>query len=278
MYCRYCGQELPSSAKFCTSCGAAQNGGPGEPPKKSKAPVVIICVLAILVAALIAVVSVILIGVSKKPAPAGDPGKNIRAAVPTVTTAPTSFPAPTLPWDGWYEEDGNLYYYEDGTPLTGLQAFDDGLFYFYEDGVMAANTTVDLEDVSLEFNADGLLVAYTIPVISGEWSSERFSFGNGGKATILELDTDVVCCRSMSLYLEASGLYGANVSGTWKVHIRSHGTWEYVQDISFTQPDGSFTIRFDTPKDFDAITLYPTVQGNATYNVYYSLYDVYCRL
>lgn len=273
MYCRYCGKELPDKAQFCMNCGAAQGGQRTEAsPKKSKTPIVIICVLAVLVVAMIAVVLAVLASGGEK-----SQQEDFRMTEPAVVTVPTQTPAPSLPRDGWYQEDGKKYYYDDGVLLTGLQELDHDLYYFYEDGTLAVNTTIDFGDNSLEFDGKGRMVGVTFATIPNTWSSESFSFGNGGQAAILELETEVEKCRSMTLYLEASGLYGANVSGKWKLHIRSHGTWEYVQDIHFTQPDGSFTIRFDTPKDFDAITVYPTVQGNATYNIYYNIYDVYCR-
>lgn len=278
MYCRYCGTSLPDNAKFCTNCGAAQDGGTGETHfKKSKVPIVILIALAVLVVALVAVVLAILAGIGNAPAQQDDPARSLPTDAPAITTISTSAPAPTLPQDGWYTSDGNRYYYHDGTALTGLQDLDGTVYYFYEDGTLATDTTIDFEEGSLEFDSQGRLAGYTLATVSGAWSSESFRFGHSGKATILELDTQVEDCRSMTLYLEASGLRGAKVNGQWKLHIRSHGTWEYVQDISFTQPDGSYSIRFSTPKDFDAITVYPTVQGNASYNVYYGLFDLYCR-
>lgn len=273
MYCRYCGKELPDKANFCVNCGAPQSGqSEGASPKKSKTPIIIISILVVLAVALVAVVLAVISGSAKE---SGQ--ENLRISEPAVVTVPTQTTVPTLPKDGWYQEGGQTYYYDDGAPLTGLQELDNDLYYFYEDGTLAVNTTIDFGDGSLEFDAKGRMVGITLATLSNTWASESFPFGNGGQAAILELEMEVEDCRSMTLYLEASGLYGANVSGKWKLHIRSHGTWEYVQDIPFTQPDGSFTIRFDTPKDFDAITVYPTVQGNATYNVFFDIYDIYCR-
>lgn len=117
----------------------------------------------------------------------------------------------------------------------------------------------------------------TYDTISGQWSEENYHFGNGGSAAVLEFDSEVEDCRSLTFYLKASGNYGTHFNGTWKVYVKSHGKWEHAADLDFQEPDGSFTITFDTPTDFTAITAYPTKQGNASYNVGFGIFDVYCR-
>lgn len=110
--------------------------------------------------------------------------------------------------------------------------------------------------------------------ITGSWSDESYYFGNGGQAAIFELSSAVENCHSMTFYLRASGLHNTHFNGKWKLLVRSHGTWEHVQDLDFQEPDGFFTVTFDEATDFDAITAYPTILGNASYNVYFEVSDV----
>lgn len=122
--------------------------------------------------------------------------------------------------------------------------------------------------------AEGITAILPDTTLAGNWSDESYYFGNGGRAAIFELSSPVENCHSMTFYLSASGLHNTHFNGKWKLLVRSHGDWEYVQDLDFQEPDGYFTITFDKAMDFDAITAYPTILGNATYNVYFEVSDV----
>lgn len=117
----------------------------------------------------------------------------------------------------------------------------------------------------------------TYATIASEWSDESYHHGNGGNAAILEFPSGVEDCRSLTFYLQVSGNYGTHFNGDWKVFVRSHGKWKHAADLDFQEPDGYFAITFDVPTDFDAMTAYPTIQGNASYNIYFRISDVYCR-
>lgn len=117
----------------------------------------------------------------------------------------------------------------------------------------------------------------TYDFLDAKWSDDSYHYGNGGRSAILEFTSTVKNCRSFTFYLEVEGNYGAHFNGTWKIFIRSHGKWEHVTDINFQEPDGYFDITLSSYKDFDAITAYPTIQGNASYSVYFNIYDVHCR-
>lgn len=117
----------------------------------------------------------------------------------------------------------------------------------------------------------------TYEYLDCQWADESYHFGNGGQAAILEFTSTVKNCRSFTFYLEVEGNYGAHFNGTWKIFVRSHGKWVHVSDINFQEPDGYFDITLDSSRDFDAITAYPTIQGNASYSVYFNIYDVHCR-
>ena len=80
----------------------------------------------------------------------------------------------------------------------------------------------------------------------------------------------------MSFYLEANGKRGAKVNGKWKIYVRNNGKWNFLQEINYTEPSGSFDFEFDEPVSFDAITAYPTVQGNASYTSFFYPQNVDC--
>ncbi len=54
----------------------------------------------------------------------------------TESTSEPTVP-PTAPPDGWVELDGEKYYYQNGTALTGWLQLADGLYYLRSDGTMA---------------------------------------------------------------------------------------------------------------------------------------------
>ena len=267
MYCQHCGREIPNQSRFCSYCGAAQTGqGTQMKPGNSKALIVGIGVIAV------AVVALVIVCLFLK----DTPNRSASTAAPTtVSTEPIA--AATPPQQGWVQEDGKTYYMKDGTPLTGFQEIGNDYYYFYEDGTMAVNTRVEYGDDTLELDGDGHLAGVIFATVANDWSDESYYFGNGGSAAVIEFASTVEGCRSLTFYLKASGNYGSHCNGSWKIFIKTHGKWEHVKDIDFQEPEGYFAIRFDTPTDFDAITAYPTIQGNASYSVYFDVYDVYCR-
>lgn len=113
--------------------------------------------------------------------------------------------------------------------------------------------------------------------IASQWSEKSYHHGNGGNAAILEFPSGVENCRSLTFYLQVSGNYGTHFNGKWKVFVRSNGKWKHAATLDFQEPDGSFAITFDTPTDFDAMTAYPLIQGNASYSVYFDISEVFCR-
>lgn len=213
MYCQHCGREIPNQSRFCSYCGAAQNGTDGQTESGNH--------LGLIVFIGILAVAVMLFVVWNE-------AKNTQTPIHTDVTRPSSS--------------------------------------------ASAQITANQSQKSLS-QKDGK----TYDTIAGEWSEESYYFGNGGSAAIMEFSSEVEDCRSLTFYLKASGNYGAHFNGTWKVFVKSHGQWEHAADLDFLEPDGSFTITFDDPTDFTAITAYPTIQGNASYSVLYGVYDVYCR-
>lgn len=277
MYCHHCGKELPDQVRFCPNCGAPQSGQTAQmKPGNSKGLILGVgfMILALIVLAIVCLA--LLIG-RNTPANRMPEEAAIAAAATTVVTVPEPTAEATLPQQGWYQEDGKTYYMKDGAPLTGFQEIRDDYYYFYEDGVMAVNTRVEYGDDTLELDSNGHLAGVVFAYLSNDWADESYHFGNGGSAAVIEFDSTVEDCRSLTFYLRASGNYGSHCNGSWKVLIKSHGKWEHVKDISYQEPEGYFTIKFDTPTSFDAMTAYPTVQGNASYGVFFDVYDVYCR-
>ncbi len=202
-------------------------------------------------------------------------------AAPTEKVTYTEPPAPTETealTDGWHTINGKRYYIQDGEKYVDLQEIDDALYYFYEDGALAENEYVEYYGSSFHAGRDGKIDEITFGEIGGTWSDEDYHFGNNGRSSILELSLKMANCDSFQLYLEANGWHGAKVNGTWKIYIRCNGRWEYVQDIKYTEPSGYFDIKLNGYKDFDAITAYPTVQGNASYSAIFYLQNVHCIL
>lgn len=277
MYCRNCGSFVPDGARFCSSCGTPQNV-PAPNPKKPRTGLLVIIGLC----ALLVLVGTILIGLKgSKPTEEPEPAlkkPSVVSTVPVTEPAPpptTQEPRPTPPDNGWYEEGGKRYYYQNGTRTTGLEEIDNEYYFFYDDGSLAINADADYGDNTVHTGNYGQITAVTFGLIDGEWSSEKYRFGNNGSSSIKLLDTEVYNCDRMGFYLESNGLHGAKVNGTWKIYVRSNGSWIFADEIYYTEPSGTFEIRFSTPIDFDAITAYPTVQGNASYSSYFALVDVH---
>ena len=202
-------------------------------------------------------------------------------AAPTEKVTYTEPPAPTETealTDGWHTINGKRYYIQDGEKYVDLQEIDNALYYFDEDGALAENEDVDYYGTTLHAGRDGIIGGITYDEIWGNWSDERYSFGNGGHSSIIEFNSEIENCDSFQFCLEAGGLHGAKVNGTWKIYIRCNGNWEFAQDINYTEPNGYFDIKLDGYKNFDAITACPMVQGNATYSAVFYLQNVHCVL
>lgn len=273
MYCYKCGKELSDSAKFCQYCGAEQEYA--QQQKQIKEPVshgkkgfwgIIRKVLLVLVLVPLAILGLLVVLAFFE-----DDEEQIHPE----TTAATELS--TLE-DGWHALYGERYYIEDGLKYAGLHEIDDKLYFFDDEGILAVNQDVRYESVVLQAGHDGQITAITYDAVYGKWAEEDYHFGNGGSSSILELSSEIENCDSFSFYLESHGERGAKVNGTWKVYIRCNGKWEFVDKINYTEPNGSFYFTFDTPKTFDAITAYPTVQGNASYSSLFYLKDVHCFL
>ena len=267
MYCRNCGIQLSDQARFCHNCGAQQVVTP-QPVTKKKSPWGFILGIAVCVLLVCGVISYLedkdQYDVSSQPVSSG-------SSQPFQTKQSDR----NRPENGWYTENGKTCYFSDGKALTGLQEINQVPYFFLPDGSLAVNEEVAYEGNMLETGSDGQVKGITVSQISGEWSSDKYHFGNNGTSSIMELSMDVENCDRTGFYIEANGLYGAKVNCNWKIYVRSHGTWVFAKEVYYTEPSGTFEIRFDYPMDFDAITAYPTIQGNASYEAFYALTDVH---
>lgn len=305
MYCYNCGKEIAETVKFCPYCGAEQKQPqqspqwqqPQQPTQWQNPPAannsgknnswqsrlpIILSAVALVVVVLLAVRAF------HNRTDAQNELKAIATTEPAATEAAptekvtyTEPPAPTETealTDGWHTINGKRYYIQDDEKYVDLQEIDNALYYFDEDGALAENEDVDYYGTTLHAGRDGIIGGITYDEIWGNWSDERYSFGNGGHSSIIEFSSEIENCDSFQFCLEAGGLHGAKVNGTWKIYIRCNGNWEFAQDINYTEPDGCFDIKLNGYKNFDAITAYPTVQGNATYSAVFYLQNVHCVL
>ena len=294
MYCYNCGKEIEETMKFCPYCGAEQKQ-PQQPTQwqnppaannsgkngswQSKLPI-ILAVAALVIVALLAVRAFHNRTDARNELKAIATTEPVAAkAAPTETEPPAPTETQALT-DGWHTINGKRYYIQDGEKCVDLKEIDNALYYFHEDGALAED-----EDVysiyyvgTLHAGRDGIIEGITYDEIWGSWSDERYSFGNGGHSSIIEFTSEIENCDSFQFCLEAGGLHGAKVNGTWKVYIRCNGNWEFAQDVSYTEPNGYFDIKLNGYKSFDAITAYPTVRGNATYSASFYLQNVHCAL
>lgn len=286
MYCHNCGQEQSDQHKFCANCGAELKFA-SQPPRNNDAPtkpgagkvlgkafVISLVSVFIFFGLLIALVSFI-----------GDSDEEISPAetdaIQTDAHADSageelSSTETLIPGNGWYTENGKRYYFQDGAMYVDVQEIDGEYYYFHEDGTLAVNADVDYDGWIFKTDRDGIITRVIFDKIGGEWSEESYHFGNGGSSSILELAIPIEECTSMTFYLEANGEHGAKVNGKWKIYVRNNGKWKFVQEINYTEPNGSFDIKFDEPMSFDAITAYPTVQGNASYSSFFYPQNVDC--
>lgn len=100
-------------------------------------------------------------------APATEPSAAVTEPT-TPPTAPTTEPTvpttePTEPRIGWYEENGDRYYYdENSVMLTGWQTIDEKEYYFREDGSMARGMVM-IDDVAHFFTSTGAPILMVNP-------------------------------------------------------------------------------------------------------------------
>ena len=285
MYCYHCGKEIPESVKFCPYCGTEQNQpkAPGTGGGKKKIwrilrRVIIVAILVPLVILGLLVVFAMIREAQSTPEPTV-PTESITGDSQSPNNPTSEAPVLTesqIPEDGWHTENGERYYICDGEKYVDLQEIDGKLYYFDESGVLAVNRDVDYDAMILHANRNGCLEGLTIKELFGTWAEKPYRFGNGGSSSVLELPSEVENCDSFRFCLEATGMHGARVNGTWKIYIRHDGKWEYIQSINYTQPKGYFDIDFEEPKTFDAITAHPTVEGNASYSSLFYLQNVHC--
>ena len=284
MYCRNCGSRLPDSARFCGECGTPVAAAPRAPVNPAPVPAAPVTrkrgfgrwILKILVLGLV------IAGIDIYTSDSGSGSSSVKKdpdtfSVPAVTvqTAPA---LPQKPENGWYEEGGNRYYYSDGQPLTGIWDIGGQSYFFNDRGVMASNVEVTYNDNTLEIGSDGVITGMVLPGVSGNWSSEHYRYGNSGKASIMELESVVENCDRTGFYIEAEGNYGASMTCNWKIFVRSHGSWVFAGEYYYTEPSGYFELHFADPIDFDAVTAYPTVTGNASYTCYFAPVDIHVLL
>lgn len=286
MYCFHCGKEIPESVKFCPYCGTEQDQ-PKDPGGNRGGGTNIWRILRRVMIAVI-VVPLVILGLLVVFATIREAQNTPEPTVPAESVAgdsqspnnPTSeAPIPTesqIPEDGWHTENGERYYICDGEKYVDLQEIDGELYYFDEAGVLAVNRDVQYGELILHSDRYGCIEGMTIEELFGTWAEKPYRFGNGGSSSVLELPSEVENCDSFRFCLEATGMHGARVNGTWKIYIRHDGKWEYIQSINYTQPKGYFDIDFEEPKTFDAITAHPTVEGNASYSSLFYLQNVHC--
>ena len=285
MYCYRCGKEIPESAKYCPYCGTEQNK-PKDSGNRDGGRNIWRILRRVIIAVI--VVPLVILGLLVVFATIREAQNTPEPTVPTESAAgdsrspnnPTNeAPVPTesqIPEDGWHTENGKRYYIRDGQKYVDIQEIDGELYYFDEDGVLAVNRDIDYDEMILHANRKGCLEGMTIKELFGTWAEKPYRFGNGGTSSILELAIEVENCDSFRFCLEASGKYGAKENGRWKIYIRHNGKWEFVQNIDYKEPKGYFDIVLEEPKTFDAITAYPTVEGNASYDSLFYLQNVHC--
>ncbi len=110
-----------------------------------------------------------------------------------------------------------------------------------------------------------------VEYIPSDWASDYRYLDDGGYCSVMELDDPIYSCRQVDFTLSAEGNYGASTKGTWEVHFRVNGIWQYIANVEY---DGSgeetFTIWFDYPTNFDAVCAFPQLRGNYSYqSVFY---------
>lgn len=270
MYCYNCGKEISDSVKFCPHCGVEQEkANPRAKTNSGKKSIwqILRKILLILIVIPLVLFGLILLSVIFE-----DDDVETTAETNAATTEAVVIE------NGWQEVSGNRYYFEDGLKYVDLHEINGKLYYFDENGVLAVNTDITYKGAELEAGYDGEITAITYGAIYGKWAEESYHFGNGGSSSILELSTEAKRCDSFDFYLESHGERGAKVNGNWKVYVRCNGNWEFAGKLNYTEPSGTFHITFDSPMTFDAITAYPTVQGNASYSSLFYLKNVHCYL
>lgn len=272
MYCHNCGHKLPDHGKFCPNCGTQRisesqpqpNSHDGRNKRRNKTTISKKSIVKVLVSTIVAALIFSFAGTG------GDEDK------PDPTVYETTEATVNIPDNGWYIENGERYYFQDGAMYVDVQEIDGEYYYFHEDGTLAVNSDVNYDGWVFKTDRDGIITRVIFDKIGGEWSEEKYRFGGSGSSSILELAVPIEECTSMTFYLEANGERGAKVNGKWKIYVRNNGKWNFLQEINYSEPRGSFDLKFDEPVSFDAITAYPTVQGNASYSSFFYPQNVDC--
>lgn len=96
-----------------------------------------------------------------------DPTETSLTTEATESTPPTDPPpsteAPTEPRIGWYEENGETWYYDEtGTMCTGWQEIDGLRYYFREDGTMARGKVI-IDGTATFFTSAGQTILLVNP-------------------------------------------------------------------------------------------------------------------
>lgn len=279
MFCPNCGQEQSDEHKFCKNCGtnlsseshSAKNSSPNNFKsgnilgKNLVACIVVVCIVFAFVFALFSFTHN-----KEEETLSGKPAhsEEVNSSIPTEQ--------PALPENGWHTENGKQYYYTNGEMCVSIQEIDGDYYYFNEDGTLASDIDLEYEGLVLKVGSDGIIDRVVFETITGEWSDERYKYGNNGKALILELEFPIEDCTAMTFYVAAQGQRGARANGKWEIYGRHNGQWEFIKEIDYTEPEGRFEIEFESPKSFEAITACPQILGNATLEMFFCLQNVDC--
>ncbi len=279
MFCTRCGQQIPDDARFCSHCGAGMNGKePNPSPRNHGGMKTIVMILAVAVLLLAVLSAALIFGGQDTVQSAGNtPATTEREIKTPVSATPTVSEEVALP-EGWYEEDGKTYFFEDGKYYVGLWEIDGAYYYFDDDGAMMRSTTAEDEDgYKVKLDSSGRMTDLCYPYYGGQWAAQKYNYGNGGHSSVMEYTTPIEDCTSVDLCVEAEGNYGASVNGNWKVHFKIDGKWKEITSFSYSGSSTTTHIEFPSPVTIEAITAYPTKQGNASYSCLYSLQNVWCK-
>ena len=88
---------------------------------------------------------------------------------------------------GWINENGNTYYYENASMATGWKTIEGKKYFFWGDGIMARSGTVEIEGITCTFSADGALIEQNgQPVLGDGWrtvNNQKYYYENAVMVT-----------------------------------------------------------------------------------------------